>query len=173
MATFDLEHQTTTNTNYRHVLYTATGGNGIQLVVMSLPPKGSIDKEIHTNADQFFRVEKGELRVVIYFPDKPSETIIVPENNAIVIPRGTEHEIFNNSSENEVKLYTIYTTAQHKPATIQQFKPVNEHDHDHNPDIALASQAIPSFNPNQLKQYNYYTKYLKYIQKYIHTLKQS
>lgn len=126
MATFDLENDTLNNTNYRKVLFTIP--NGIQLVLMTLPPGEIIDKEVH-NIDQFIRVENGQLRVVTYTNDVPT-THIISAGGAVIIPRNTTHEIFNDSTTEQLKLYTIYTEAQHKPNTVQIVRPTNE-EHEH------------------------------------------
>jgi mannose-6-phosphate isomerase-like protein (cupin superfamily) len=38
------------------------------------------------------------------------------------IPAGTEHNIVNMSSENEMKLYTVYSPAHHKDKTVHKTK---------------------------------------------------
>jgi len=49
-----IESQTLKNTCFRRVLFT---GKHAQLVVMCLQPGEEIGKEVHTNVDQFFRIE--------------------------------------------------------------------------------------------------------------------
>jgi mannose-6-phosphate isomerase-like protein (cupin superfamily) len=53
----NIEAETLANENFRKVLYTSAHS---QLVLMSLKPKEEIGKEIHTENDQFFRIEKGD-----------------------------------------------------------------------------------------------------------------
>ena len=55
--TLNIEKQTLTNGNFRHVLYT---GKYSQLVLMNLKPGEEIGEEVHKTVDQFFRFEKGE-----------------------------------------------------------------------------------------------------------------
>ena len=58
----DIEDLTEENKDYRRVLYT---GKHLQLVLMSLEPGEEIGEEVHKDADQFFRVEKGKGEVWI------------------------------------------------------------------------------------------------------------
>ena len=58
----NIESRTKQNSDFRRVLYTA---KHMQLVLMSLEPGEDIGEEIHEDADQFFRVEKGRGEVWI------------------------------------------------------------------------------------------------------------
>ena len=49
-----IEKATLNNNFFRQVLFT---GKHSQLVVMCLQPNAEIGKEVHTNVDQFFRIE--------------------------------------------------------------------------------------------------------------------
>ena len=51
-----IEKLTLENTYFRQVLYTA---KHVQLVVMCLGPGEEIGDEVHSNVDQFFRIEQG------------------------------------------------------------------------------------------------------------------
>jgi len=51
-----IEKQTLENTYFRQVLFTAQHA---QLVVMCLRPGEEIGDEVHSNVDQFFRIERG------------------------------------------------------------------------------------------------------------------
>jgi mannose-6-phosphate isomerase-like protein (cupin superfamily) len=57
-----IEKNTIDNNNFRRVLYTS---KHIQLVLMRLRPGEEIGEEIHSENDQFFRIESG-LRVIIF-----------------------------------------------------------------------------------------------------------
>lgn len=100
-----LEHETTSNTSYRKVLYT---GEHMQLVLMSLKPGEEIGLEIHHDNDQFFRFDAGEGTVIIN-----ETTYQVTDGDAIVIPAGAQHNIMNSSDTEDLKLYTIYTPPHH------------------------------------------------------------
>ena len=55
----NIEDLTLKNKYFRKVLYTGTYA---QLVVMCLQPGEEIGNEVHTNVDQFFRIEAGQAR---------------------------------------------------------------------------------------------------------------
>jgi mannose-6-phosphate isomerase-like protein (cupin superfamily) len=119
MAAFitDIEQATISNSNYRHVLYTASH---MQLVVMSLRPKEEIGMEVHQNNDQFFRIEKGSVKVILN-----GEENILTQNMVLIVPAGTNHNVINIGDE-EAKLYTIYAPANHQDGTLQATKPQND-----------------------------------------------
>ena len=101
----DIEEITEENTNFRKVVYT---GNHLQLVVMSLKPGEDIGEEVHPKVDQFFRVEEGKGKVVM-----DGEETEFEDGFAIVVPSGVRHNVVNTSDTEELKLYTIYTPANH------------------------------------------------------------
>ncbi len=108
----NIEKETMENNNFRKVLYTAKYS---QLVVMSLKSKEEIGEEVHT-LDQFIRIEKGRGQAII-------DGVVheVEDDFAIVIPAGAKHNIVNTSNE-EMKLYTIYSPPEHKDKVIHQTK---------------------------------------------------
>jgi len=110
----NIEELTLSNTNFRQVVFT---GKYSQLVLMSLNPNEEIGMEVHPNVDQFFRIEKGEGKVVMN-----NEETAVKDGSAIVVPAGTQHNVINISSDMPLKLYTIYTPPQHKDGTIHKTK---------------------------------------------------
>ncbi len=110
----NIETLTLENTNFRKVLHT---GKHMQLVLMSLKPKEDIGEEVHENVDQFFRIEKGSGKIVM----NNVETAI-QDGIAIVVPAGTKHNLINTSEEEDLKLYTIYSPANHPEGTIHATK---------------------------------------------------
>ena len=56
----DIEEMTEENSDFRRVLYTA---HQMQLVLMALLPGEEIGEETHKDRTQFFRVEKGSMRL--------------------------------------------------------------------------------------------------------------
>ncbi len=110
----NIEKLTEDNNNFRQVLYT---GEVSQLVLMSLPPKEEIGLETHPENDQFFRFESGEGKVII---DETEH--IVHDGDAVIIPRGTKHNVINLSDTEPLKMYTIYAPAHHKDGTIHESK---------------------------------------------------
>ena len=110
-----IEKLTLENNYFRRVLYT---GPHSQLVVMRLKPQEEIGAEVHPSVDQFFRVEKGEGKVVV----GEGEEHPVKDGDAIVIPAGINHNVINVSPNDDLKLYTIYTPPNHPDATIHKTK---------------------------------------------------
>ena len=109
----NIEDQTEENRDFRRVLYT---GHNLQLVLMALKPGEDIGEEIHTDRDQFFRVEEGKGEVVI--DGKKSK---VKGDMAIVIPAGARHNL-RNTGEKPMKLYTLYGPPEHADGTVHATK---------------------------------------------------
>ena len=109
----NIEDKTEENENFREVLFT---GPHSQLVVMSLLPNEEIGMEVHS-VDQFIRIEKGEGKVIL-----DGEEHLIADGSAMVIPAGTEHNVINTSSDEKLKLYTIYSPTHHKDRTIHKTK---------------------------------------------------
>ncbi len=110
----NIEKATEENSNFRKVLYT---GRNSQLVVMSLNPGEEIGEEIH-DLDQFIRVEEGKGTAILDGAEHAIE-----DGTAVVIPAGCKHNIVN-SSEEEMKLYTIYSPPEHKDGIIHESREV-------------------------------------------------
>lgn len=117
-----IEQETVENTHFRKVLYT---GEHLQLVLMSLEPGEDIGMEVHGDIDQFIRIEAGSGIAYINNIETP-----IKEDDAIVIPAGSEHNI-RNTSDLAMKLYTIYGKPEHLDGVIQETKEVAEQRHHH------------------------------------------
>lgn len=115
----NIEEDSLENEDFRRVLYT---GPNSQLVLMSLNPGEEIGMEIH-ELDQFFRIEEGEGKAILDGVEHEIE-----DGSAIVIPAGCEHNIVNTSDDHELKLYTIYSPADHKDQTVHHTKEDAESD---------------------------------------------
>ena len=109
----NIEKDTLENDNFRKVLVT---NKFSQLVVMNLKPGENIGMEVHNDVDQFIRIEEGSGKAVLDGKDYPIE-----DDFAVVIPAGTEHDIINES-DGEMKLYSIYSPAEHPDGTIHKDK---------------------------------------------------
>jgi mannose-6-phosphate isomerase-like protein (cupin superfamily) len=109
-----LEKKTMENSDFRHVLYT---GKHSQLVLMRLRPGEGIGSEVHRSRDQFFRFEKGEGKVVI---DGVSHK--VKGGSGVIVPAGARHNVINTSKKLDLKLYTIYSPAEHEDKTVRRTK---------------------------------------------------
>lgn len=111
----DIEDRTRENSDFRRVLYT---GKNLQLVLMALAPGEEIGEEVHTDRDQFFRVEDGVGEVWVDGRRSPIEG-----GFAILVPAGARHNI-RNTGDNPLKLYTLYAPPEHRDGTVQATKAV-------------------------------------------------
>jgi len=119
----DIEKATLDNTYFRKVLFT---GPKSQLVLMTLKPGEDIGKETHDDIDQFVRVEAGTGKAVI-----DGKEHALKDGSAVVIPAGSEHNVINTSSNEPLKLYTIYTPPEHPDGTVHKTKAEADADHHH------------------------------------------
>ena len=91
---------------------------------MCLKPGEDIGEEIHY-LDQFLRIEQGSGKAVL----DDFEHNIAAEW-AVVVPAGTKHNIINTSNE-ETKIYTVYSPPNHKDGTIHLTKADAESNEEH------------------------------------------
>jgi mannose-6-phosphate isomerase-like protein (cupin superfamily) len=110
----DIESKTISNKAYRRVIYT---DDKMQVVLMSLKPKEEIGMEVHKDATQFIRVERGKGKAVI-----AGKTHLLRDGVVVIIPFGTLHNIINASSRLPMKLYTVYSPPTHPPGTLEMYK---------------------------------------------------
>ncbi|MDQ5957634.1 MAG: hypothetical protein QG614_609 [Patescibacteria group bacterium] len=114
----NIEENTIQNELFRKVLYTA---ENMQLVLMTLRPGEEIGLETHEDNDQFFRFEGGVGNVII------NETkYTVHDGDAIIIPKGSKHNVINVGGSEDLKMYTIYATPHHKDGTLHSTKEESE-----------------------------------------------
>lgn len=109
----NIENLTNENTYFRQVILTTPNQ---QLVVMHLNPLEDIGEEKHT-LDQFIKIESGEGKAVL-----DGQEFTFSSGYSINIPKGTVHNIINTSETNPIKLYTIYSPANHKEGIIHKTK---------------------------------------------------
>ncbi|HAS84607.1 MAG TPA: cupin domain-containing protein [Candidatus Yonathbacteria bacterium] len=115
----NIEKATLENTDYRRVLYTAKNS---QLVLMSIAPGDEIGEETH-HLDQFLRFESGEGKVILDGVEHD-----VSNGFAVVIPQGTKHNVINTGSTH-LKLYSVYSPAEHKDGTVHKTKSDEREEH--------------------------------------------
>lgn len=118
----DIEKQTTSNTDFRRVLYT---GKKLQLVLMTLQPGDEIGSEVHEDRDQFFRFEEGEGVVVI-----DGKENAVEDGTGVIVPAGARHNVINRGNA-PLKLYTLYGPPEHKDGVVQSTKAEADKRHPH------------------------------------------
>ena len=109
----DIEDQAESNSDFRRVVYT---GKNLQLVLMSLKPGEDIGEEVHTDRDQFFRIEKGKGEVLI--DGKRSK---IKDEDAVLVPAGARHNIIN-TGDKPMRLYTLYGPPEHRDGTVHATK---------------------------------------------------
>ena len=107
------------NPYYRTALWT---GKHLQVTLMSIPVHGDIGLEIHSDVDQFIRIEDGCALVMM----GKNKTLLnyqqrVSSNYAVIIPAGTWHNIINIGNT-PLKLYSIYAPPQHPSGTAHAAK---------------------------------------------------
>jgi len=117
----NIEEATMQNTDYRRVLYT---GEKSQLVVMSIEPGDEIGEEVHGDIDQFIRVESGSGTAVL----NGDQEHILKDDWAVIIPAGVKHNVINTGNE-PLKLYSIYSPAEHQEGTVHPTKADETHEH--------------------------------------------
>ena len=115
----DIEHATLTNENYRTTLWT---GEHLQMTVMNIEAGGDIGLEVHSDGDQFLRVEAGKARVQM----GPSEDDLpferdVEDDWVILVPAGTWHNVVNIGDE-PLKVYALYAPPEHPHGTVHATK---------------------------------------------------
>lgn len=117
----NIEKLTLENENFRKVLYTDKKS---QLVVMALGPHEEIGEEVH-DVDQFLRVEKGAGQAIMQGIEHD-----IADGSVIVVPAGVKHNVKNTSDES-MKLYTVYMPPHHRDGVVHKTKAEAEADTEH------------------------------------------
>ncbi|WP_330597630.1 cupin domain-containing protein [Zhenhengia yiwuensis] len=115
----NIEQATKSNNNFRTALWS---GPYLQLTLMSLLPGEDIGLEMHSDVDQFIRLEQGQGLVMMgTHKDIPSFQQPVFADDAFIIPAGTWHNLINTGSV-PLKLYSIYAPPNHPHGTVHVTK---------------------------------------------------
>jgi mannose-6-phosphate isomerase-like protein (cupin superfamily) len=101
------------NENFRKVLYT---GEKSQLVVMSLLPGEEIGEETHVHVEQTFFFFSGICTTVLDGIEH-----VCSAGDVVIVSLGVKHN-FINSGDEIVKLYTVYSPANHIDGRIHATK---------------------------------------------------
>lgn len=124
----NIEQLTLDNTNFRTTLWT---GAYSQTTLMAIQPGDDIGLEVHDDHDQFLRIEAGTALVQM----GPTETELISweagHDDAIFVPAGTWHNLTVTGDE-VLKLYSIYSPAEHPQGTVHVTKAdaeADEHAH--------------------------------------------
>ncbi|KOR92861.1 MULTISPECIES: cupin domain-containing protein [Geobacillus] len=115
----NIERAAEQNQNFRTALWT---GKHLQVTLMSIEVGGDIGLEVHPNVDQFIRIEQGQGLVQMgERKDRLDFERIVSEDDAIMIPAGTWHNV-TNIGHVPLKLYSIYAPPEHPFGTVHRTK---------------------------------------------------
>ncbi len=118
----DLNKKVRQNEAYRYAIVTTTKS---QLVLMNLKPSEEIGEKIH-QGDRFIYIIQGRGAAVLWLKGKNEKEIqkvydIFP-GIGVTIPAGTRYNIYSGSDD-QMKLFTIYTPPEHGEDTYQVRKP--------------------------------------------------
>ena len=83
---------------------------------MSIPVGEEIGEETHDDVDQTLIFVQGHGQAII----NGVVSEVFP-NHLVFVPMGTRHNFKNIGSE-DLKLFTVYAPAEHKPGTIEKTK---------------------------------------------------
>ena len=124
----DIEETTLANENYRTTLWT---GSRLQLTIMHIDPGNDIGLEVHTDGDQFLRVEAGRARVQMGpSPDDLTFDREVEDDWVILVPAGSWHNVTNIGTE-PLKIYALYGPPEHPHGTVHPAKVDADADEQH------------------------------------------
>jgi mannose-6-phosphate isomerase-like protein (cupin superfamily) len=115
----NIEEATTQNNNFRTALWT---GEHLQLTLMSIKVGGEIGLEMHSDLDQFIRIEEGQ--GLVKMGDRKDRLDFqenVYDDFAFIIPAGKWHNLINTGRK-PIKLYSIYAPPQHPKGTVHKTK---------------------------------------------------
>lgn len=113
----DIEELTKANENFRTAAWT---GTYFQMTLMTIPVGGDVGLEVHTETDQFLRIEQGQAKVMMGISKEQfDQNWDARDDFAIFVPAGTWHNIVNSGTE-PLKLYSIYAPPHHPFGTIHK-----------------------------------------------------
>ncbi|MBI5401719.1 cupin domain-containing protein [Candidatus Wolfebacteria bacterium] len=116
---FEIEKLTKENDNFRNVIKT---GKYSQVVLMSLKPGEDIGNEVHETVDQILVFVEGEGKAKV-----GDEEFEIKPGVMAFVDAGTWHN-FTNIGTGDMKLYTIYSPANHPADRVQKDKPAVDDD---------------------------------------------
>lgn len=115
----NIEELTIGNDTFRTAAWT---GANMQMTLMAIQPGEDIGLEVHTDHDQFLRVEQGLGLVQMGASEDTLDfEANVEGDDAIFVPAGTWHNV-TNTGDAPLKLYSIYAPAEHPHGTVHATK---------------------------------------------------
>ncbi|MDX8046728.1 cupin domain-containing protein [Gracilibacillus sp. S3-1-1] len=115
----NINEATKQNNTYRTAVWT---GDNLQVTLMSIDVGKDIGLEMHSDVDQFLRIEQGQgiIRMGSNKNNLDFERFIY-DDSAIIIPAGTWHNL-TNAGNIPLKLYSIYAPPNHPFGTMHATK---------------------------------------------------
>ncbi|NLM97625.1 MAG: cupin domain-containing protein, partial [Halanaerobiaceae bacterium] len=113
----NIERAARQNDYFRMALWT---GEYLQLTLMSIEPGDEIGLELHTDNDQFIRIESG--RGLVLMGNRRERLNFrerIFDGDVIFIPAGIWHNLIN-TGRTPLKLYSIYAPPQHPSGTVHE-----------------------------------------------------
>jgi mannose-6-phosphate isomerase-like protein (cupin superfamily) len=123
-AVIDIARKTARNQCFRKAIWT---GAHLQVTLMTIPVGGDIGVELHTDTDQFLRIEQG--CALVRFGRTREEMHSVGRafsGDAILVPAGTWHNVVN-CGRTPLRLYSVYAPPHHPHGTVHATKDDAEH----------------------------------------------
>ena len=115
----NIEELTISNDTFRTAAWT---GANMQMTLMAIQPGEDIGLEVHTDHDQFLRVEQGLGLVQMGASEDTLDfEANVEGDDAIFVPAGIWHNV-TNTGDAPLKLYSIYAPAEHPHGTVHATK---------------------------------------------------
>ena len=115
----NIMHTARQNHNFRTAFWS---GCHLQMTLMCIPGCGDIGVEMHSDTDQFIRVEEGQAIVRMgTCKDKLDFHYRLGVGDAVFVPSGTWHNV-SNTGNCPLKLSSLYAPPKHPRGTIHHTK---------------------------------------------------
>ena len=115
----NIMHTARQNHNFRTAFWS---GCHLQMTLMCIPVCGDIGVEMHSDKDQFIRVEEGQAIVRMgTCKDKLDFHYRLGVGDAVFVPSGTWHNV-SNTVNCPLKLSSLYAPPKHPRGTIHHTK---------------------------------------------------
>lgn len=115
----NIMHTARQNHNFRTAFWS---GCHLQMTLMCIPVCGDIGAEMHSDTDQFIRVEEGQAIVRMgTCKDKLDFHYRLGVGDAVFVPSGTWHNV-SNTGNCPLKLSSLYAPPKHPRGTIHHTK---------------------------------------------------
>lgn len=119
----NIKYATCNNNDFRRALWS---GCHLQLTLMSIPQGGEIGLEMHTDTDQFLRIESGSGAVKMGpCKEKLNFNKCINAGDAVIVPAGIWHNIINKGGC-PLKIYSLYAPPKHPHGTVHKTKEISD-----------------------------------------------